>query len=458
MSGTAVGSSYSFARRTAAVAVVSLAVMLLVATLSIAALFLRAQIEHSRASALTQANVASSTMAAAMRFGGYEVINDALRVFDTGANHDSAAAYDRTGKLVAQLVAPREADFPSHLSELRLNPEGWLQARPVKYVLRDENTLDGTMLGTLVVTPNQEALRATVFTALLALVVVLAFTLGLGALLARRLTAVMVRPLHELTAWAEAVSASRNINVAAPAPRGGAVEVTQLTSSFERLVMQIAEQNRELKRRQYELKASNAHLESVAFSDPLTGLPNRVMFESTLKSAIDRARASGISLAVLFIDVDRLKQINDQFGHAKGDAALRAVASRIRRALRGTDFLARLAGDEFVVVTSNISSCRDAVKLAERLTVWLGIALPEDQWQQPVRTSIGVAVCPDHGEDVQALVHAADVAMYRAKALPADEPIRVVGAATEALTPAPRNLSNVINLPASGRKTQSGRN
>lgn len=458
MSGTAVGSSYSFARRTAAVAVVSLAVMLLVATLSIAALFLRAQIEHSRASALTQANVASSTMAAAMRFGGYEVINDALRVFDTGADHDSAAAYDRTGKLVAQLVAPREADFPSHLSELRLNPEGWLQARPVKYVLRDENTLDGTMLGTLVVTPNQEALRATVFTALLALVVVLAFTLGLGALLARRLTAVMVRPLHELTAWAEAVSASRNINVAAPAPRGGAVEVTQLTSSFERLVMQIAEQNRELKRRQYELKASNAHLESVAFSDPLTGLPNRVMFESTLKSAIDRARASGISLAVLFIDVDRLKQINDQFGHAKGDAALRAVASRIRRALRGTDFLARLAGDEFVVVTSNISSCRDAVKLAERLTVWLGIALPEDQWQQPVRTSIGVAVCPDHGEDVQALVHAADVAMYRAKALPADEPIRVVGAATEALTPAPRNLSNVINLPASGRKTQSGRN
>ena len=102
MSGTAFGTSYSFARRTAAVAVVSLAAMLLVATLSIAALFLRAQIEHSRASALTQANVASSTMAAAMRFGGYEVINDALRVFDTGANHDSAAAYDRAGKLVAQ--------------------------------------------------------------------------------------------------------------------------------------------------------------------------------------------------------------------------------------------------------------------------------------------------------------------------------------------------------------------
>jgi len=458
MSSTAFGTSYSFARRTAAVAMVSLAAMLLVATLSIAALFLRAQIEHSRASALTQANVASSTMAAAMRFGGYEVINDALRVFDTGANHDSAAAYDRAGKLVAQLVAPREADFPSQLSDLRLNPDGWLQARPVKYVLRDENVIDGTVLGTLVVTPNQEALRDTVMTALLALAVVLAFTLALGVLLARRLTAMMVRPLHELTEWAEAVSASRNINVAAPAPRGGAIEVMQLTSSFERLVMQIAEQNRELKRRQYELKASNAHLESVAFSDPLTGLPNRVMFESTLQSAIDRANASGVSLAVLFIDVDRLKQINDQFGHVKGDAALRAVASRIRRALRGTDFLARLAGDEFVVVTSNIASSGDAVKLAERLTVWLGIALPEDQWQQPVRASIGVAVFPDHGEDVQALVHAADVAMYRAKALPVDEPIRVVGATIEALAPAPRNLSNVINLPAPGRKTQSGRN
>ena len=120
---------------------------------------------------------------------------------------------------------------------------------------------------------------------------------------------------------------------------------------------------------------------------------------------------------MLFIDLDHLKAINDQYGHAVGDAALRATAARIRRALRGTDFLARLAGDEFVVISPNITSVDDAVRLGERLTVWLGIALPEDRWSNPVRASIGVAVFPDHGEDVQTLVHAADLAMYRAKGL-----------------------------------------
>lgn len=450
-------SNYSLARRAMLVTVVTLMVMILVAGLALAYFFIQAQVEHSQSGALTQANVASSTVTAAVRFGGQEVIADSLRAFDTGRGHDSAAVYDRKGDLVAQIVAPGESRFPPKLDAVDAVAEGFAQARAIIYPLRDDVAAQGEsrVLGTLVVNPNQATLRASFTQLLLVVATVLGVAAIVGVLIAQRMTRALLRPVERLTEWADNIVLTGSATTAVAAPRGGAIEVDRLTNSFETLVAQVAEQNRELKRRQYELKEYNAHLESIAFSDSLTGLPNRPMFESTLASAIDQANATGRPLAVLFIDLDQLKMINDQHGHAQGDAALRATAARIRRALRRSDFVARLAGDEFVVISQDISSAEEATKLGERLTVWLGIALPEDQWTQPVRASIGVAVFPDHGADVQSLVHAADQAMYRAKALPEDESIRVACAAAVVGRPlAPKPGSNVITMSAQGRKTQ----
>lgn len=450
-------SDYSLARRAMLVTVVTLLTMLLLAGLALSAYFLKTQIEESRVTALTRANVASSTIAAAMRFGGYEVIAESLRVFDTGPGHDSAAVYDRNGTLVAELVAPGESRFPSRVADVSNLARSVVNARPVQYPLLDDPSGRGSaLLGTLVVNPNQMALGAAVASALAVLGIVLAIASLVGVLVAQRLSRALLRPVADLTAWAEDVSASRNLST--HAPRGGGMEVNRLATSFETLIAQMAEQNRELKRKQYELRASNTHLETMAYSDSLTGLPNRPLFESTLQSSINAANAAGKSLAVLFIDLDNLKAINDQHGHAQGDAALRATAARIRRALRNADFLARLAGDEFVVISPNVTSSTDALKLGERLTVWLGISLPEDQWAHPVRASIGVAVFPDHGDDMATLIHAADMAMYRAKALPDDDSIRVVGATTTARSSLTRpSVSNVITLPAHGRKSQVGK-
>jgi diguanylate cyclase (GGDEF)-like protein len=450
-------SDYSLERRAALATVATLVAMLLMAGLALSAYFLRAQIEDSRITALTRANVASSTISAAMRFGGYDVIAESLRVFDTGPGHDSAAVYNQSGTLVSELIAPGELPFPKDMSGVPALAASLVNARAVEYPLRDETTeKSNARFGTLVVNPNQMALRASVASALTTVGVVLAIASLAGVFVAKRLSQALLRPVVELTAWAEDVAASRNLS--APAPRGGGLEVNRLTTSFETLIVQIAEQNRELKRKQYELKASNTHLETMAYSDSLTGLPNRPLFESTLQSAVDQANSSGKALAVLFIDLDNLKGINDQFGHTQGDAALRATAARIRRALRSTDFLARLAGDEFVVISPNVTGSADALRLGERLTVWLGIALPEDRWTAPVRASVGVAVFPDHGDDIASLVHAADMAMYRAKALPEDDSIRVVAATTTARTSLTRpTVSNVITLPAHGRKSQVGK-
>jgi diguanylate cyclase len=454
-------SSYSLARRATVATVATLVVMLSLAGLTLAAVFAKAQIDQSRVAALTQASVASSAVAAAMRFGGAEVIAETLRVFDGGSDPDSAAVYDRQGRLAGQFVAYGERPFPAALAALATLPISMLQAKPIQLVLNDDQLGNGSaILGTLVVNPNQKALSGMFSRALTVLALVLAISAFVGIWVAKVLSRAMLRPVAELTAWAEAVAKTRNLQ--APAPRGRGQEVGRLTFSFESLIAQLDEQNRELKRKQYELKAYNDQLETMAFSDSLTGLPNRAMFEATLNGEISTARAAGKRLTILFADVDNLKVINDTYGHAQGDDALRATAMRMRRALRSTDFLARLAGDEFVIVSSNVATPSDAVKLAERLTVWLGISQPEDQWPHPIRVSIGVTVFPDDGDDVQSLMHSADLAMYRAKALPADDSIRVVAAGEPPRGSFVRSSSgnggnsNVINLPTLNRKTQSG--
>lgn len=447
---------YSLATLLTLATIATVVGMLLLTGLTFAALLLRSQLDDRRDTAITQANVAASTVSAAMRFGGRDVIAEALRVFDTGPSHDSVAVYDRNGKLVAELIAPGESQFPAAINALPARASSLLDVAPVRHVLRDEFSANGTAaLGTLVVNPNQQVLSTAVTRVLGILAAVLVVASVVGFVIARLFSRAILRPVADLTKWAEEVAVTRNLS--APAPRGHGPEVYRLTESFEALIAQVAEQNRELKRKQYELKTANAHLESLAYSDALTGLPNRSMFEGTLATLLNRANSGGRQLALIFIDLDDLKSINDRYGHAQGDAALRATSARIRRALRGTDFLARLAGDEFVVISPNVSSESDAVKLGERLTVWLGIALPEDQWAKPIRTSIGVAVFPDHAEDAAALIQAADLATYKAKALPADDSIRVVKAAATSRPAARATTSNVIALPAQGRKTQTGK-
>ena len=449
--------SYSLARRVTIATVATLTMMLLLAGLTLALLFASDQIEQSRVSAMHQANIASSTVSAAVRFGGVDVISESLRAFDSGLGPGSAAVYDRKGQLLAEFVAFGELKFPAQLSAVQGRAGGMLIARPIQLPLRDDqngNFLQ--ILGTLVVNPNQASLNSAFSRALAALVLVLAITACVGYWISRLLSRAMLRPVAELTGWAEAVSTSRNIRSAAP--RGGGLEVDRLTSSFEALIARLTDQNRELKSRQYELEAHNERLETVAYSDALTGLPNRAAFEATLAAEIAAAGLSGRRLTVLMLDMDYLAVINDQHGRARGDAAVLATASRIRRALRSTDFLARLSGAEFVIVSANIAAAPDAVKLAERLIVWLGISLPDDEWTQPIRASIGVAVFPDHGTDAKTLTRAAAKAMRRAKALPVDDSIRVVQAGESPIDPSLRAepASNVFTLPKQGRKSWIG--
>jgi diguanylate cyclase (GGDEF)-like protein len=157
-----------------------------------------------------------------------------------------------------------------------------------------------------------------------------------------------------------------------------------------------------------------ARIERLAHCDALTGLPNRTSFRETMDRVLKHMDRTG-PCAVLFIDLDGFKQINDTLGHPSGDILLRTVADRLRGIVRDSDVIARLGGDEFVILQSPIRSPEDASALAGRVVETFGAAYDVDGHEVVIGASIGIALAPNDGTDGDLLLKNADMALYRAK-------------------------------------------
>ncbi|MHB1176558.1 MAG: diguanylate cyclase domain-containing protein [Sulfuriferula sp.] len=157
-------------------------------------------------------------------------------------------------------------------------------------------------------------------------------------------------------------------------------------------------------------------LEHFANYDSLTGLPNRNLFMDRLQQAQAHAFRSGENFALLLLDVDRFKAINDSFGHAVGDVILQTAALRLKQCVRNEDTVARLGGDEFCLILEKTALRRDVKKVLEKISVMLREPLTVDGHDIAIQASIGVAFYPEHGEDGHTLLKQADDAMYRIKA------------------------------------------
>ncbi|MEP7102862.1 MAG: GGDEF domain-containing protein [Burkholderiales bacterium] len=160
--------------------------------------------------------------------------------------------------------------------------------------------------------------------------------------------------------------------------------------------------------------------------DPLTGLPNRTVLLDRFESAIANAKRHGNRVALLFLDLDAFKQINDTFGHASGDRALQLVADCLSSLVRETDTVSRHGGDEFLVLLAEVTSAADAAVVAEKVNAALASYSQFDSEQLRLRASIGISVYPEDGEDAKTLIARADAAMYLVKkqALGAADPHR----------------------------------
>ena len=158
-------------------------------------------------------------------------------------------------------------------------------------------------------------------------------------------------------------------------------------------------------------------LEQLAHHDTLTGLPNRLLLNSRLEHALERSRRQGVKGAVLFLDLDRFKEVNDQLGHQAGDQLLRRAAARLKERLRGSDTLARLGGDEFVIVLEDLPDAENAAVLASTLVQRMASPFFLDGGQEVnIGASIGIALYPADGKNAELLLQRADSALYQAKA------------------------------------------
>jgi diguanylate cyclase (GGDEF)-like protein/PAS domain S-box-containing protein len=163
-------------------------------------------------------------------------------------------------------------------------------------------------------------------------------------------------------------------------------------------------------------KAEEEKINLLAYYDPLTGLPNRRLLHDRLHQAVIRAKRSSGRLALMFLDLDEFKPVNDAFGHQAGDALLTAIAQRLQACVRESDTVARLGGDEFVVLLAGIEVAQDALRVAEKIHAALKqpFTLPGGQ-QVSISSSAGIAIYPEHGRDESTLTRHADAAMYQAK-------------------------------------------
>lgn len=187
-------------------------------------------------------------------------------------------------------------------------------------------------------------------------------------------------------------------------------------AALQRVVVTIGNDITDHKMAESALLDQKSRINYMSFHDPLTGLANRSLFYDRMHKSVSRAKRSKSSIAILLIDFDRFKNINDSLGHDAGDAFLKLVAQRLQDDLRDTDTVARLGGDEFVVVLENIVQSEVVENIAQKLLYLLAEPVNIQGYEIAATASIGISVFPNDGDSIDQLLKHADAAMYRAKA------------------------------------------
>ena len=195
---------------------------------------------------------------------------------------------------------------------------------------------------------------------------------------------------------------------------------TELERRVDERTVELTETNEQLQQEITERKRAEETIKQMAYHDALTGLPNRRLFSDRLNLALAHARRNQQKLAVMMLDLDNFKEANDTLGHSEGDKLLQAVGERLTSLLRKGDTVARMGGDEFMLLLPEIAGGEGAAEVAQRILESIREPYVFDDHELHVTTSVGIAVYPDDGKDGDLLMKNADIAMYRAKDLGRD--------------------------------------
>lgn len=345
----------------------------------------------------------------AIRFRDLEALRELAEQLAEREQLASVTVLDRHGQLLLQVERPARGV----LDVLARRVANLFMPQPVTASVGAD--VPGTgLLGEVLLHSDGCVLLGNLGLLLLALLGCVALTALAVLVVSRRLTALIVQPLQAMLELTREVRSSRTFERrAATTP---VQELNALAQDFNALLTELQRQQRRIAARHNDLRRSNESLRHASLHDALTGLPNRSHLFEHLSAVFERCQRQGGQAAVLFIDVDRFKQVNDTLGHAVGDALLVELAQRLQSAVRESDFVARHGGDGFLAVLfpvgdeAEVRLCVDRLRAALAQPLWLdgGQALP-------LSVSIGTALFPSQGTSVDELLRAADDAMYRDK-------------------------------------------
>jgi diguanylate cyclase len=339
------------------------------------------------------------TVEAAVVFNDSAAATEALSLIASTEEVAKAEVFDANGKLLAHWTRPDNG----MLSRVELALAHTLLEQPISQPILHQ----GRTIGSIHLTGHGASLLRFLLSGLAGILICTALSAWVALHLARRLLLGITAPLQSLAAVAHAARSERDFERRVPPAQ--IAELHSLGSDFNALLG-------EMQAWQSHLQSENETLAHQANHDSLTGLPNRAFFEGRLIRALRSAAKAKEQLAVLYLDSDRFKDINDNFGHAAGDAVLVAVADRVRAQLREDDLVARLGGDEFAILLAPLHKLEDAQRIADNINASMDMPIPVPGNAQVLTSlSIGIALYPDHGATPGTLLNAADVAMYQAK-------------------------------------------
>jgi diguanylate cyclase (GGDEF)-like protein len=390
----------SFAHRMTILALLASSVSsatLMAAFLGFDSVSARRQLE-SRLSILT--NIVGQNSAAALLFDDRVAAMEVLGALDAERSVVSACLYGASGKLFAEYQRGKASqNCPEQFVPAGGAARGFVtMSRPVER--------GGDAAGTLVLKADVREIverwrQMLEITALLLLGALAAGGIA-GSLLQRRIS----QPVQALAAAMHEVTERHNFG--ARVATEGNDEIARLGSGFNTMLA-------ELEKRAAEKTAFEAQLKRQALNDDLTGLPNRRLLADRLTCALDLARRRSHEVALLYIDLDGFKLVNDSLGHAVGDQLLRQVAERLRLRVRSSDTLARLGGDEFAVVVSGEKVREQASVASMALLAILAPPFSVEEHEITISASIGMSIFPENGATPIELLQQADGAMYAAK-------------------------------------------
>lgn len=342
---------------------------------------------------LVQARIVGDTVSPALVFNDPRTAQETLAALHASPNVRQAAIYTTRGTLFASykrdsklpdLSMPAEMGYISGLDSLYL----------VRPVVRGER-----QVGTLMIRVDLDGLYQGLMRAFLAALVAATLVLMFAFAALFWLRHSIVRPLSRLAGLMHAVSDDKDYSVRSRDT--GRDEIGYLSEGFNQMLEKIDAHDYKLRR--------------IAHYDSVTALPNRHYFNQHLGDAIGVTRREGSRLAVLFVDLDNFKVVNDTLGHHVGDGLLKTVAERLASAVRSTDCVCRIGGDEFAIVLQGLAEQGEAAVVARKVLNELAPPVWASDSEIYIGASIGIGVFPDDAADMHSLLRCADVAMYHAK-------------------------------------------